>query len=105
MTFDVAAKVNAAASGFYGAAFDGRFITFVPNAGVAARFDTKGMFGAASSWSTFDVTTVDPAASGFYGAAFDGQYIYFVPRTGTTVARFDAKRPPSLPSGYSGSFY
>jgi hypothetical protein len=37
---------------------------------------------------------------------FDGQYVYFVPHSGSTVARFDAKTPPSLPSlpAHFGSF-
>ncbi|MCC6526015.1 MAG: hypothetical protein IT373_25435, partial [Polyangiaceae bacterium] len=98
-TFDVT-TVNAAAKGFYGAAFDGQYLYFVPYHdgttyhGVAARFDTHALFGSASSWSAFDVATVNATAKGFYGAAFDGRYVYFVPyNNGTSihgvVARFD----------------
>ncbi len=41
-----------------------------------------------------------------YGAVFDGEFVYFVPGANGTVARFDAKTPPSLPKlpGWSGSF-
>ena len=115
-TFDVT-NVNAGASGFIGAAFDGRFVYYVPwssswptTDGLLVRYDTQATFTSSSAWSTFDVTTVKATANGFWGAAFDGRYLYLVPlnNSGTpdgVVARFDAKLPPSLPPGYAhGSF-
>lgn len=101
--------VNPKAGEFAGAAFDGRFFYLVPNgqghSGTVARYDTTAQFASASSWSTFDMTSLNPQAAGFFGAAFDGRFVYFVPVFGSVVARFDAKCPPSMPDGYSGSFY
>ena len=111
--FDVS-SVNGNAKGFYGAAFDGRYMYFIPNYngaayhGYLARLDTKASFGLAGSWSVFDVATINPGARGSAGAAFDGRYLYLVPHYGgggSTVLRFDAKSPPSTPSFYSGSFF
>src|SRR5262249_38579939 len=99
-TFDTSAGVNTNAKGFRGTAFDGRFVYFVPwnNAapdGVVARYDTQAAFGTATSWSTFDTSTVDPSATGFAGAAFDGRYVYLVPANDGlpdgVVARYDAQ--------------
>src|SRR5439155_1209450 len=113
-TFDVS-TVNAGAKGFIGAAFDGRFVYLVPYSngatdGIVARYDTQGVFTASAAWSTFDVSTVNAGAKGFNGAVFDGRYLYLVPNNGTvasTVARFDAKSPPSMPNlpGFFGSFF
>jgi hypothetical protein len=95
----------AQAVGFAGAAFDGRYVYFAPNAnGTLVRFDTTASFTDAASWTAFDVTKVSSAATGFYGAIFDGRYVYLVPNANTVVLRFDAKTPPSMPPGYSGSF-
>ena len=83
-TFDVA-TVSAAAKGFQGGAFDGRYVYLVPynagTSGTVARYDTQaaGSFGAATSWSVFDLTTVDPKAHGYVRAAFDGRYLYLAP--------------------------
>ena len=99
-TFDMR-TVNQGAEGFSGAAFDGRYIYFVPNTmiantpstgGLVARYDTQAGFTAAASWSTFDITTVNAAATVFEGAAFDGRYVYFVPNGGglnSQVTRYD----------------
>jgi hypothetical protein len=118
--------IRTGASGFYGGAFDGRFVYFAPyyndvNSGfdgVLARYDSYlGNFLSASSWGTFDVTTVHARARGFQGSLFDGRYVYFVPNSTTignyggasgVVARFDAVFPPSVPSqllaDWNGSF-
>src|SRR5207244_3033691 len=81
--FDVA-TVTAGATGFFGAAFDARYVYFIPwfntaYSGVVARYDSLGSFSAAGSWSTFDVATVNAGAAGFIGAAFDGRYLYLAP--------------------------
>jgi hypothetical protein len=116
LSFDMT-TVNANAAGFYGSAFDGRYVYFVPNAGtVVARFDTQGTFTSASAWSVYDLSAVNDAgivnAKCYAGAVFDGRFVYFVPNaacvgseTGGLVVRFDAKSPPSMPKGYSGSFF
>ncbi len=84
-TFDVA-TINAAAKGFIGGAFDGRYVYLTPHSngaadGVIARYDTQasGGFGASSSWTTFDITTANANAKGLVNAAFDGRYLYFAP--------------------------
>jgi len=61
--------VTGTAKGFIGAAFDGRYLYLVPYNngaynGVAAALRHDAMFGDASSWSTFDIATVDPNARG-----------------------------------------
>ncbi len=112
-TFDTT-TLNAGAKGFQGAAFDGRYVYFVPFNdgvfdGVLPRYDTEAgadAFTSASSWSVFDTTRVNPQANGYQGAAFDGRYLYLVPDNNGIVTRFDAKTPPALPTGYAhGSFF
>jgi alpha-tubulin suppressor-like RCC1 family protein len=109
-TFDVA-TVDPLAHGFFGGAFDGRYIYLVPNhsgpaaSGLIARYDTRATFTAAAAWSTFDIGTVNGAAKGFAGAAFDGRYLYLAPAAGSTVARFDAKTPTSIPATVSGGSF
>jgi hypothetical protein len=90
-----------------GTAFDGRYIYLVGAARVTERYDTQASFTASSSWSTFDTTSANPDALDFLGAVFDGRYIYLVPNGTGVVARFDAKRPRSMPSlpGWNGSFF
>jgi hypothetical protein len=113
-TFDTT-TVEAGAAGFVGGAFDGRYVYFVPHDngvydGIVSRYDTQANFTMAGSWTTFDISTVNPAAVGFWGAAFDGRYVYFVPNFSKTVesglvARFDAKTPAALPPYAHGSFF
>jgi hypothetical protein len=61
----------------------------------------------ASSWSSFDTSTLDATASYYYGAVFDGRYVYFEPDSFEgAFARFDAVEPaaePALPD-FHGSF-
>jgi hypothetical protein len=115
-------RVKLLAKGYFGAAFDGRFIYFVPDidpslyyytytpSGLAVRYDTTQSFFAVTSWTTFDTSTL-ANAEGFSGAVFDGQYMYFVPYNNSSfdgiVARFDAKTPPSMPKlpDFHGSFF
>jgi hypothetical protein len=103
--FDVT-QINAAAKGFAGGAFDGRYVYLVPNAGtVLLRYDTTAAFGTAGSWSTFDLQAQLGSGLGpFEGAVFDGEFLYLVPSQDGLVARFDARSPAALPPGQSGSF-
>jgi hypothetical protein len=79
--------VNALASDFAGATFDGRYVHFAAaaittgggNVDVATRYDTLGPFTGNSSWSVFGLAAVDVSAQGFTGATFDGRFVYFVP--------------------------
>jgi hypothetical protein len=111
-SFFSANMVNSNADGFAGAAFDGRYVYFVPNTasvadGLVARFDTTGTFDDAAAWSTFDQTQLNANAIQFWGAVFDGQFLYFVPDSTGVVTRFEARDSPSMPKlpGFSGSFY
>jgi hypothetical protein len=120
-SFDAAAQLGMKARGFDGAGYDGRFVYLVPSYndihdgggggavydGVVVRCDTWTDFATASSWSTFDLTTLQPKAAGFAGAVFDGRYLYLAPEQGTAVARFDARDAPALPPlpDFHGSFY
>lgn len=68
--------------GFYGAAYDGRYVYFVPRQLDMAqyhsrvlRLDTRGPFEEPASWAAFDVGEPHSQQS----AAFDGRYIYFCP--------------------------
>jgi hypothetical protein len=107
-TFNVA-TVNAAARGFYGAVFDGRYLYLVPwlndvgvFSGVVARYDTQATFTIADSWTTFDTTTVNVDAKGFGGGAFDGRYLYLVPANNGIVARYDTTAPFAADGGTDG---
>jgi hypothetical protein len=110
--YDVS-TVSPGARMFYGAAFDGHFLYLVPdNSGApVARFDTTSPAGlaSASSWTFFDVSTVNPAARAFGGAAFDGRYVYFEPYNSGTpnsvVARFDTTSASGFASAASWDFF
>lgn len=101
--------LSADARDFSDAGFDGRYIYYVPNedetSGVVVRYDTTASFTLASSWQTFDTRTLNPSAEAYSSAVFDGRYVYFEPGGNTIVARFDARNPPALPPGFSGSFF
>ena len=112
-TFNVA-TVHIGAKGFHGASFDGRYLYLVPfnNGafdGVVARYDTTLPFAMGSSWSVFDVASLNFNARGFIGGAFDGRYLYLTPYYNGTpasvVMRFDAKTPAWLPRGWHASYY
>ncbi len=111
--FDIT-MVAAAAKGFNGALFDGRYVYLVPYfsgvaSGVAARYDTLGTFAGTGAWSTFDIAGLAMTARGFIGGGFDGRYVYYVPFNNGgpigLVARFDAKSPAWLPKGWKSSFF
>ena len=94
-----------------GGAFDGRYVYFSPNGfakpdGVVPRYDTQAPFASASSWATFDTTTVDAKAKGFAGAVFDGRYVYLVPNyDGTSysglVTRYDTQGPFAVAASWT----
>ncbi len=100
-SFDVS-TVNPEAKGFAGGVAGAQSLFLVPynndafggavhsgNSGIAARHTFGGAFPLASTWSTFDMTTVNSLANEFIGGAFDGQYVYLAPHATGVVARFD----------------
>ena len=113
-TFDIA-SVSAAAKGFSGGAFDGRYIYFAPDAAAAnhgnmTRYDTTLPVSDAASWEIYDVYAAGLAAGagelrGYDGAIFDGRYVYYAPQSSESapssirttfmgrVLRFDTQAP------------
>jgi hypothetical protein len=82
--------------GYHGGLYDGRYVYFVPYQdqsgvcqGTVARYDTSQPFATAASWTTIDLTTINPMLCGLVGAAFDGRFLYLVPNTNTVAARYD----------------
>ena len=89
--------------------FDGRYLYLSESqngadiSGAITRYDTTTPFTSTSSWSTFNVATVDDHAQGFAGSAFDGHAFYVMSSWyGDTVtnrfydgvtARFDTTKP------------
>lgn len=111
-TFDIPARIkNGAAKGFFGGAFDGRYVYFVPHHngvyhGTIVRYDTTAAFDAETSWESFDITSRNPKAAGFATATFDGRYLYLSPYANPmglsgTVARYDTKAPFTADDSWS----
>ncbi len=84
--------------GYSGAAWDDRYIYFVPaiNNTEVLRYDTTGDFFSVASWSAYA-----PAGSLYNGAVFDGRYVYFVPHISNgEVLRYDTLGDFSEPSSW-----
>jgi len=99
--YDLGAQ-QGTALGFYGGAFDGRYVYFAPYAngnsnntfsGTVARYDTAASFTTSGAWSFNEIDSFLPGAYGFVGAAFDGQYVYFVPHQTGIAVRYDTTQP------------
>jgi hypothetical protein len=102
-SFDPGANgVGTTPKGFIGAAFDGRYLYFVPSHngteyfGEVLRYDTTAPFASNTSWATYDAGAngVGADPDGFVGGIFDGRYVYFVPSDNGTerngeVMRYD----------------
>ena len=101
-SFDVS-TLDGTAKAYRGAAFDGRYVYFVPASAAAkmARYDSRGLYLDPASWTLFDLSTVD-AAVGFTGATFDGRYLYLAP-TGAkaTTFRYDTQAPFTTTASWS----
>jgi hypothetical protein len=80
-SFDTAAKINPAATGYWGSVFDGRYIYYTPfGSSLAIRYDTTLAFTDAMSWKSFDLKMIRPDAVNYTTAAWDGRYVYLIPR-------------------------
>jgi hypothetical protein len=93
-------SVDANATGFIGAVFDGRYVYLVPTHngeyfGEVARYDTSLPFASRDAWSVFNTVALNAKSKGFVGAVFDGRYVYFVPYHNAEpqgqVTRYDTK--------------
>lgn len=84
-TFDIHDKLSPALSGFFGAAFDGRFLYFAPhgsnpNSGRALRYDTTKPFGTGDGWVWFDAEVFAKNRSTQYrGAIATKDRVFYVP--------------------------
>ncbi len=105
--FDMA-QLNSQAIAYSGAAFDGKYMYFVPNDVVGAliltRFDTTQDFTAPASWETLPLAQILSTVKYMSGAVFDGQYVYFIPNTNGKLLRFQATNTPVTPVN-NGSFF
>ena len=95
-SFDVSV-LGAAAAGFAGGTFDGRYIYLAPAGtsyvdAIAVRYDTTASFADAASFSTFDLQALTSSSGSlvFHGATFDGRYVYFSGANQAMLARFDS---------------
>ena len=111
--YDAGSTAGLETKGFYGGAFDGRYVFFTPRQtgnryhSRLLRLDAKAEFKDPRSWDAFDI---GPEHSQ-QGAAFDGRYLYFPPgfqgdpRTesdqSSSVIRYDTKAPFRDNSSYS----
>jgi hypothetical protein len=108
-------SLNIGRFGFIGGVYDGRYIYYVPaydgtgrGSGTILRYDTTLSFTISSSYSVFNVSTIQSTCAGFHGGVYDGRYVYFVPsyfQTPTgysgTVARYDTTGSFAVASSYS----
>ncbi|MBS0625612.1 MAG: hypothetical protein JSS32_06145 [Verrucomicrobia bacterium] len=105
------ATISTASVGFAGGVYDGRYVYLVPNAnlstwsGQITRYDTTQPFSLTTSYSFFDLATINTFNRGYFGGVFDGRYVYFVPNNNGTpsglIARFDSLLTFTSSSSYS----
>jgi hypothetical protein len=97
--------VSTPIGGFQGATFDGRYIymaKITSSAGPLVRYDTM-VADAASSFSTFDMHTVDSHAYWLFGALFDGRHVYVESTSSGYIAQYDTTG--MLDAGASYAFF
>lgn len=80
--YDAANTMGLDTRGYYGAAFDGRYVYFIPRQIDNAyhhsrllRFDTRGEFHNEASWNVHDIGFEQSSQS----CGFDGRYLYLCP--------------------------
>ncbi len=104
--YDAGATDGYDATGFQGAAFDGRFVYLVPHFnntgthwnGIVVRYDTQGPFTNVASWHAYDAgATGGLNTKGYSSGIFDGRYVYFIPvfngGPNGCVLRYDPQGP------------
>jgi hypothetical protein len=109
-TFDMQ-RVSVYCVSYNGGAFDGRYLYFTPlyylaPSGTVARYDTTLSFTTVSSYTSFNLTSLNPGAVQYFGAVYDGRYVYFVPNNsnggyGGTIARYDTTLSFSASSSWT----
>lgn len=109
---DASRTSGLATVGYYGAAFDGHFVYFIPRQldsqrqhSHLLRLDTRREFQDPAAWDAFDIGPKQSSQS----AAFDGRYLYLCPgytsepgRSGSSslVIRHDTRGDFKDPAGY-----
>lgn len=118
--FDVSATTDLRTGNYDGAAFDGRYMYFIPLvSGAILRYDTKGNFQNKKNWQIYNAKPLGMKLC--VGAIFDGSYMYFVPYSHSKVIRYntnndfnnktswdtyDASNTKGLDTGgYDGGFF
>ncbi len=88
-SYDAATTDGLTTVGYKGAAWDGRYLYFVPFRsgdtchGRVLRYDTRGEFHSPASWSAYDAgKTAGLDTRGYVGAHCDGRYVYLIPYSG-----------------------
>ena len=110
--YDAGATAGLTTKGYYGAAFDGRYVYFIPRHDGAVfhsrvlRYDTHMDFKSSASWDAYDAGL----AHSHHAAIFDGRYLYLVPgyagdvfkedTLSGTVIRFDTKADFKAPASW-----
>jgi hypothetical protein len=97
------------AMSYQSAAFDGRYIYFVPGYdgqgthGKVLRYDTAAAFDDPAAYSLYDAGQTDGLASVCYdGAVFDGRYVFFAPLSDQgIVLRYDTRGDFSASSSWN----
>ena len=101
-------------TGYIGGTFDGRYVYYVPSQytgtvagyhGNILRYDTVKAFDETSSYSAFNLATINALYEGYFGACFDGQYVYLSPYYNGTayhgnVIQYNTRLPFNLASSY-----
>ena len=94
-SYDLTQVGGSQGAGFFGGAFDGRYVYLVPfKSTLSLRFDTaRGLgIGNAPSWDKKDLAAfvhLDSGTPAYAGAAFDGRFVYYVPSNSGFLVRFD----------------
>lgn len=96
-TVDLGKSPSFGGGSFDHAGFDGRNVYFAgrgggsSTTGVVIRYDSQLAFESLTSWSAFDVKSLNQGAVYFRGFAFDGRYVYAIPSSNLTglLARYD----------------
>ncbi|HLK39140.1 MAG TPA: hypothetical protein VKU41_20400 [Polyangiaceae bacterium] len=108
--FSIAGVANGTTK-YSGAAFDGRYLYFVPNFSPPSvlRYDDRGAFTDPSSWTSYTPAAAIVAAGGsktgtytYRGGAFDGRYVYLAPFGSNAYAlQFDTQQPFSQDAAWT----
>jgi hypothetical protein len=122
--FDFSIQEQISPPHFWGSAYDGLHVYFVPyktNELTFAAFTATGQFNDDGAWATFSLTqlfappdggtTIVGALPGFVGAAYDGQRIFLAPAgqvatsdgnvTPLQVVTYDTKQPLTSAAAYT----